>query len=147
MHIPEESRPPGRKLLARSIEGRFCEYTESTKIYGTRIPSKPNQVYEPRDATSLQPNRISLRSKWTFVNDWKAPLSNPLSTHHRTPRSQTPAPKLSHPLKTSRIAYYNNPSQTNPSPTTSSKHHRARAPHHYTCQEALPTVYPRLLAG
>ena len=33
VHIPEESRPPGSKLLARSIEGRCCGYTESTKIY------------------------------------------------------------------------------------------------------------------
>ena len=51
MHIPVESRPPGSKLLARSIEGRFCGYTKSTKIYHIWIPSKPNQVYESRDIT------------------------------------------------------------------------------------------------
>ena len=39
MHIPEETRPPGSKLLARSMEGRFVGYTKSNKetIY-IRLP-------------------------------------------------------------------------------------------------------------
>ena len=62
VHIPEESWPPGSKLLARSIEGRFCGYTESTKIYRVWIPSKPNQVYESRDVTfpPIQSDKLTL---------------------------------------------------------------------------------------
>ena len=104
-------------------------------------PPSLTKCTNPGTSLLLQSNRISLRSKWTFVNCWKAPLSH-LLTH----LSQTPTPNLSYPLKTSRIGYYNNPSQrnpsqTNPSPISSSKHHRAYAPHHHTCQEALPMIH------
>ena len=36
VHIPEEARPSGSKLLPRAIEGRFLGYEKSDKIY--RIP-------------------------------------------------------------------------------------------------------------
>jgi len=50
VHIPEEIRPSGSKLLARSVEGIFIGYTKSNQIYCIWIPSKPNQIRESRDA-------------------------------------------------------------------------------------------------
>jgi len=50
VHIPEEIRPSGSMLLARSIEGIFVGYTaKSNQIYRIWIPSKPNQIRESRD--------------------------------------------------------------------------------------------------
>jgi len=49
VRIPEEIRPSGSKLLARSIEGIFVGYTKSNQIYRIWIPSKPNQIRESRD--------------------------------------------------------------------------------------------------
>ena len=44
MHIAEEVRPSGSKLLLRAIEGRFLGYEKSGKIYRIWNPAKPNQV-------------------------------------------------------------------------------------------------------
>ena len=73
VHILEEFRPPGSKLLARSIEGCFCGYTESTKIYHIWLPSKPNQVYESRDVAfpPIQSDKLTLKI------DIRQPLEGP----------------------------------------------------------------------
>ena len=49
MHIPEEARPSGSKLLLRAIEGKFLGYEKSDKIYCIWNPAKPNQVLISRD--------------------------------------------------------------------------------------------------
>ena len=47
VHIPEEQRGPGSKLLPRALEGKFIGYTESTKIFRIYILSQ-HKVAETR---------------------------------------------------------------------------------------------------
>ena len=47
VHIPEEQRGLGSKLLPRALEGKFIGYTESTKIFRIYIPSQ-HKVTETR---------------------------------------------------------------------------------------------------
>ena len=48
MHIPEEARPSGSKLLPRVIEGRFIGYETSDKVYRIWNLAKPDQVLVSR---------------------------------------------------------------------------------------------------
>ena len=47
VHIPEERRPSGSKLLPRAIEGKFIGYTSTPRIFRIYVPSK-HQVVETR---------------------------------------------------------------------------------------------------
>ena len=47
VHIPEERRPPGTKLLPRAVEGKFIGYTRSTRIFRIYIP-KEHRITETR---------------------------------------------------------------------------------------------------
>jgi hypothetical protein len=44
VHIPEERRPPGSKLLPRALEGKFIGYTTSDKIFRIYIPSQQRVI-------------------------------------------------------------------------------------------------------
>ena len=137
------------------LKDAFVDTPTAPRFIAYGYPLSLTKCTNPETLPSLKSNRISLRFKWIFVNHLKVPLSNQLSTqtyHLRTPQSQnwTPTLILIYPLKTSRIGYYNNQSQsnqsqTNPSPINSSKRHHAHAPHHHTCQEALPMIHLKTL--
>ena len=47
VHLPEEKRQPGTKLMPRAIEGYLIGYTSSDKIYRIYIPSQ-HKVSETR---------------------------------------------------------------------------------------------------
>ena len=49
VHILDEARPSGSKLLPRAIEGRFPGYEKIDKIYRIWNPVKSNQVLISRD--------------------------------------------------------------------------------------------------
>ena len=44
VHIPEEHRPPGSKLLLRAEKGIFFGYTNSHSIYKIQIPSRKHTM-------------------------------------------------------------------------------------------------------
>ena len=102
-------RNPGLQAANSSpalLKDAFVDTLRAPKYIAYGYPQSLTKYTNLETSLLLQSNWISLRSKWTFVNHWGAPLSNPLSTHHCTSRSQTPTPNLSHPLKTLRIGYY-----------------------------------------
>ena len=51
VHLPEEKRQPGKKLMPQAIEGYLIGYTSSDKIYRICIPSH-HKVTETRQIHS-----------------------------------------------------------------------------------------------
>ena len=90
-------RNPGLQAANSSpalLKDAFVDTPRAPRFIAYGYPPSLAKCTNPEMSPSLQSNRISLRSKWTFVKHWKAPLSNPPSTHHHTSRSQTPTPNL-----------------------------------------------------
>jgi len=76
VHLPEEKRQPGTKLLPRAIEGYLIGYTSSDKIYRVYIPSQhkvtetrqiqwTNKTIIPLETTAMEP----LLAEKTYTKD------------------------------------------------------------------------------
>jgi len=76
VHLPEEKRQPGTKLLPRAIEGYLIGYTSSDKIYRVYIPSQhkvtetrqihwTNKTIIPLETTTMEP----LLAEKTYTKD------------------------------------------------------------------------------
>ena len=87
MHIPEETRPPGSKLLARSMEARFVGYTKSDKTYRIWLPSRPTQIRKSRDVQfpPIPPKTVK------FGLTIREPAPEP-ETHKPSPKSDPTTP-------------------------------------------------------
>ena len=66
IHIPEDRRPAGTKLLPRAEKGQVVGYTDSTQLYKVYIPSRHRVVMarditfgplKPEGVTTLRPSR------------------------------------------------------------------------------------------
>jgi len=84
VHLPEEKRLPGTKLMPRAIEGYLIGYTSSDKIYKIYIPSQ-HKVTETRQihwttktiiplGTTMKP----LLAEESYATGY--PLSHPIAT-------------------------------------------------------------------
>jgi len=117
MHIPEETRPPGSKLLARSMEGKFVGYTKSNKIYRIWLPSRPTQIRESRDVQfpPIPPKTVqfnlTIREPAPEPETQPPPKSDPSTPTQsnfddmdlqrliqQSPRSPTPPPRPESPV-------------------------------------------------
>ena len=95
MHIPEEARPSGSKLLPQAIEGKFLGYEKSNKIYRIWNPAKPNQVLISRDVRfpPLEPGEAGV----TLELETTTPEKESTSPTTEEIETTAPEPKLPEP--------------------------------------------------
>jgi transposase InsO family protein len=73
VHIPEEKRPSGSKLLPRAVEGKFIGYSTSNRIFRIYIPSQ-HRVTETRQVRFSQLDSGEVTP---------LPLPNPIPNTHQ----------------------------------------------------------------
>src|SRR5258705_702976 len=83
VHIPEEKRPDGSKLLPRALEGKFIGYTESNKIFRIYIPSQ-HKVVQTRQVrfTRLDSGEVELPLQTPHVPTFTS-IELPVPIHQR----------------------------------------------------------------
>lgn len=102
VHIPEEKRPAGTKLLPRALEGTFVGYTDSTRIFRIYIPSQ-HKIVITRDL------RFAPINSGEVI---KQPAAPPPITSNDSDDESTTAPP---PRRSSRLRHRNLPQ---PEPTS-----------------------------
>ncbi|KAI0991182.1 hypothetical protein K3495_g17005, partial [Podosphaera aphanis] len=122
VHIHEDSRPPGSKLLPRALEGKFVGYTNSTKIFRIWIPSKnkiiesPSVKFAPHDSGEVTINLDSRGNSPQAENDEAVfPCQKPQPTTVEPPHSlDDPSQQL---LKETQAEHHESPtSPLHPTP-------------------------------